>query len=81
MVIIQGWPTKQLDFVLAFTQAPVEIDNLYMQVPREFHVPGAMSDNDYILEVQKNIYGQKQAGRVWNKHLVSKLTSKAIGFT
>jgi hypothetical protein len=32
------------------------------------------------MKVEKNIYGQKQAGRVWNKHLVSKLTSKQIGF-
>ena len=52
-----------------------------MQVPQGFHVPGAVSDNDHLLKVQKNIYGQKQAGPVWNKHLVSKLTSKAIGFT
>jgi hypothetical protein len=81
MAIIRGWHTKQIDFILAFTQAPVEIDNLYMQVPRGFHVPGASSDKDYVLKVEKNIYGQKQAGRVWNKHLVSKLTSKAIGFT
>ena len=81
MAIIQGWHTKQLDFVLAFTQAPVEIDNLYMKIPRGFHVPNATSDTDYLLKVEKNIYGQKQAGRVWNKHLVSKLTSKQVGFT
>ena len=49
MAIIQGWHTKQLDFVLAFTQAPVEIGNLYMQVPpRGFHVPGAVSSNNYV---------------------------------
>ena len=77
--IIQGWHAKQLDFVLAFTQAQVEIDLLNMQVPWGFHVPGALSDNDYVLKVQKNIDGQKQAGLVWNKYLVSKLTSKAIG--
>jgi hypothetical protein len=34
MAMIRGWHTKQLDFVLPFTQAPVEIDNLYMQVPQ-----------------------------------------------
>jgi hypothetical protein len=31
------------------------------------------------LKLEKNIYGQKQAGRVWNSFLVDKLTS--IGFT
>ena len=82
MSIIQGWHTKQLDFVLTFTQTPVRIDNLYMQkFLKGCRVPGAVSDNDYVLKVQKNIYGQKQAGWVWNKHYLSKLTSKAIGFT
>jgi hypothetical protein len=80
MAIIRNWHTKQLDFVLAFTQAPVELDNLFMKIPRGFHVPGASSDTDYVLKVEKNIYGQRQAGRVWNKHLVSILTSKGIGF-
>ncbi len=31
-----------------------------------------------MLKLLKNIYGQKQAGRVWNKFLVEKLCS--IGF-
>jgi hypothetical protein len=34
---------------------------------------------EHILKLEKNIYGQKQAGRVWNSFLVDKLTS--IGFT
>ena len=33
---------------------------------------------DYCLHILKNVYGQKQAGRVWNKHLVRNL--KSIGF-
>ncbi len=37
-----------------------------------------MMDGDYILKIHKNVYGQKQAGSVCNKHLVSKL--KFIGF-
>ena len=32
----------------------------------------------YVLKLLKNIYGQKQAGRVWNEYLVDKLRS--IGF-
>jgi hypothetical protein len=32
-----------------------------------------------VLKLEKNIYGQKQAGRVWNSYLVDKLTS--LGFT
>ena len=36
------------------------------------------NSKDYVLKLLKNIYGQKQAGRVWNSFLVEKLTS--IGF-
>ena len=32
-----------------------------------------------MLKIVKNLYGQKQAGRVWNKHLVAKLL--LAGFT
>jgi len=46
-----------------------------MEVPKGFEVEG---DGDYVLQIHKNIYGQKQAGRIWNKHLVGKL--KSIGF-
>ncbi len=72
--IIQGWHSKQIDFVVAYTQAPVKRD-MYMEIPKGFEVEG---DGDYILQIHKNIYGQKQAGCVWNKHLVGKL--KSIGF-
>jgi abortive infection bacteriophage resistance protein len=34
----------------------------------------------HALKIKRNIYAQKQAGRVWNKHLVTKLTSKQVGF-
>ena len=75
--ILNNWHTKQIDFVLAYPQAPVEVDNLYMKIPRGFEVEGA-AKGEYLLHIQRNIYGQKQAGRVWNKYLVSKLID--IGF-
>jgi hypothetical protein len=34
---------------------------------------------DHVLKSEKNIYGQKQASRVWNSFLVDKLMS--LGFT
>jgi Reverse transcriptase (RNA-dependent DNA polymerase) len=39
MAAIYGWVTRQLDFVLAFPQAPVETD-LYMEIPSGFVVDG-----------------------------------------
>ena len=37
------------------------------------------NSKEHVLKLVKNIYGQKQAGCVWNSFLVDKLTS--IGFT
>ena len=40
--LIHGWHTLQLDYVLAFPQAPVERE-LYMKLPAGFEVEGAFS--------------------------------------
>jgi len=68
--IIQGWH-KQIDFVMTYTQAPAEWD-MCMEIPKGFEVEG---DGDYVLQIHKNIYGQKQACCIWNKHFISKLNS------
>jgi hypothetical protein len=77
MTAINGWKTKQIDYVLAYTQAPVE-RMLYMKIPKGFEVEDGNND-DYILEIRRNIYGQKQAGRVWNEYLAEILIKK-VGF-
>jgi hypothetical protein len=48
-----------------------------MQWPRGIEVDGYNSD-EYVLQVHKNVYGGKAAGRTWNKHLVKKL--EFVGF-
>ena len=73
MAIIKGWHTKQIDFVQAYTQAKIKTDNVYMKIPKGFEIQ-SMKPDEYILKIDRNIYGGKAAGRVWNKHLVSKLT-------
>jgi Reverse transcriptase (RNA-dependent DNA polymerase) len=77
VALLNGWHTRQIDFVLAYPQADIECD-LYMEVPPGFHVRG--SRKDWALKLKKNLYGQKQAGRVWNQHLHVRLTEK-LGFT
>jgi hypothetical protein len=74
LALIYGWDSRQIDFVLAYTQAAVECE-LYMSIPKGFEVEG---DEEYVLKLKKNLFGQRQAGRVWNKHLVEKL--KKVGF-
>jgi hypothetical protein len=67
LTAVHGWHTKQIDFVQAFAQAPVE-KTLYMKVPVGVVIDGgANNPNDYVLQIHHNIYGQKQVGRVWNQ--------------
>ena len=68
LALIFQWHTRQIDFVLAFPQADVECD-MYMAIPRGFTLPEGYNSKDYCLKLRKNVYGQKQAGRIWNKHL------------
>ena len=73
--LICGWESKQIDFVLAFPQAEIEQD-MFMELP-----PGIRaidSKKDYVLKLKKNLYGQKQAGRIFYLHLKKGL--ERIGF-
>jgi hypothetical protein len=74
--IIFSWSLCQVDFGLAYPQAPIET-NIYMELPQGIQVANGNS-KDHVLKLLKNIYGQKLSGRVWNSFLVDKLTS--IGF-
>jgi hypothetical protein len=76
LVLINGWHSRQVDFVLAYPQADVETE-MFMEVPRGFEFEG--SRKTHCLRILKNIYGSKQAGRVWNKHLHKGLIT--LGFT
>jgi hypothetical protein len=75
--IIFCWAIRQVDFVMAYPQAPVEMD-IYMELPQGIKTATGNS-KDHVLKLLKNIYVQKQAGRVWNSFLVDKLTS--LGYT
>ena len=37
-------------------------------------------ESDWVLKINNNMYRQRQAGRVWNKFLMEKLTSSAVVF-
>jgi len=58
LVLRNSWHTIQLDYVLAFPQAPVDRE-CYMQIPKGIKINAA---GEWALRVHKNIYGQKQAG-------------------
>jgi hypothetical protein len=77
LVLLNNWYTVQLNYVLAYPQAPVERD-VYMLLPKGFSIQGMDNPKDYVLHIHRNIYGQKQAGRVWFQYLLKKLES--VGF-
>lgn len=77
---IHEWHTCQIDFLLAYPQANIEC-KMYMLIPHGFHVCSTGSTKTHVLKHIKNIYGSKQAGKVWNNHMNERMTSDKIGFT
>jgi hypothetical protein len=56
---------------MAYPQASIEMD-MYIELPTGIHTKHGNS-MDHVLKLLANIYGQKQAGRVWNSYLITKL--------
>ena len=65
--ILLGWRSRQLDFVMAYPQAPAEMP-LYMRLLQGYKRNG-ITRKTHALRLLRNVYGQKQAGRVWNKFM------------
>ena len=75
--ILLGWQSCQLDFIMAYPQAPVEM-LLYMRLLQGYQHNG-MTRKTHALKLICNMYGQKQAGRIWNKYMDKGM--REIGFT
>jgi hypothetical protein len=58
---------------MAYPQAPIKMD-IYMELLQGIQTTHGNS-KDHVLKFEKNIYGQKEAGCVWNLFLVDKLMS------
>ena len=79
--LLLGWRCRQLDFVMAYPQAPAEMP-LYLRLPQGYNRKG-MTRKSHVLKLKRNVYGQKQVGRViqfppemdenWGEIWVSKL--------
>ena len=87
--LINNWHTRQVDFVLAYPQAKVSHD-AYMLPPEKFeykddklqlnHEAMPPWKQRHRLKLLQNLYGLKDAGATWYKHLRDNLT-KNVGFT
>ena len=76
ITLLRQWHTRQVDFIMAYPHAPVETP-LYLRIPQGFD-PRRGSRKTHALQLLRNVYGQKQAGRVWNQFLDAALIK--IGF-
>ena len=75
--ILQGWASRQVDFVMAFPQADITHDN-YMKLPLGIKTTHG-NGNTHVLKIKKNLYGGKNTGKIWFDYLKEGLEN--IGFT
>jgi Reverse transcriptase (RNA-dependent DNA polymerase) len=74
IVTINKWASIQLDFIMAYMQADIN-KPAYMELPPGINIPGLVKDT-HCLKIMKNLYGGKEAGRTWFKHLSHILTTE-----
>jgi hypothetical protein len=56
IAVVKKWEIRQLDFVQAFPQAPVETE-LCIDLPKGYEVNG--DQKTHVLKLIRNVYGQK----------------------
>ena len=76
MTLIRGFTTRHVDYVLAFSQAYVDTP-IYLKPPPGFHINGAPQE-DYCLELVKNLYGTKTASKTWFELLAKGLEQRGF---
>ena len=77
LALVNKWHSRQIDFVLAYPQAPIPYDN-YMKLPHGIKTKQG-NGKTHVLKLLQNIYGGKNSGRIWNEYLHKGLLN--IGFT
>ncbi|SGY70336.1 BQ5605_C004g03141 [Microbotryum silenes-dioicae] len=68
-----GLHVHQADIDKAYLHGDLDHD-IWMTAPRGFDLP-----SDKVLRLRRSIYGLKQAGRIWNRHIDASLC--ALGYT
>ena len=68
----QKWHIKQINYILASTQAVAEVD-MYILSGFTFLDSSKKASKDYVLQIKKNYYVQKPGAQIWNQYLVKNL--------
>ena len=53
-----GWESRQIDYVLAFSQAPID-STVYCRLPTGFHIENGTEGEEYVIVLEKNLYRTK----------------------
>ena len=77
--VIHDLDARSVDFVLAFPQAPLDID-VFMELPYGFSVEGKTDgvSKGYVLKLNKSLYGLKQAAFNWYEMLCKGLLDRGF---
>jgi hypothetical protein len=74
---IHGLSSKSIDFGLAFPQADLEVP-VFMELPLGFDAPDSQHWKLYVLQLNKSLYGLKQAGYNWFAKLSNGLEDRGF---
>ncbi len=69
--------TQQIDFKNAFVQSSLR-DPIYLELPPLMELTDGNNPKRYVLEVNKSLYGDRRAPRLWFQHLASHLESQGF---
>ena len=75
--LIHGLHTRSIDFVLAFPQAKLESD-VFMEIPMGMNYGEENDRKNYVLKLEKNLYGLKDAAYNWWEHLKGALQKRGF---
>ena len=73
---LAGWCSCQIDYILAFLQAPIDTD-IYCYLPTGFHIKDG-DNSEFVLKLEKNLYGTKQAAANWYEMLKEGLNKEGF---
>ena len=59
---MSGWESRQIDYVLAFYQAPI-VSDVYLHLPAGFHVDGKDKNETYFLKLKKKSIWNSSSSR------------------
>jgi len=76
--VIYGYHSRSIDFVLAFPQATLK-EMVFMEFPAGVEYPNG-SRKQYVLKLNKNLYGLKSGAYNWFQMLSEGLQHEKLGF-